>query len=132
MPYDARPWLASYPEDVPVELDAPLVPLTRLLDDAAAAFPGGVAITAGGTTFTYRRLRELVDRFAGGLASSPTTSSRRGRRSSIRGPRWRCCSTPVGRPARRKPRSSATPTSSRTPTRCACGCLKRRAGAKRH
>src|SRR3954449_5237015 len=69
MPYDARPRLASYPPDVPTEFTAPDVPLTRLLDDAAEAFPGDVAISAAGTTFTYRRLRELVDRFAGGLAS---------------------------------------------------------------
>src|SRR3954466_1629 len=69
MSYDARPWLASYPPDVPTEFTPPDVPLTRLLDDASEAFPGNVAITAAGTTFTYRRLRELVDRFAGGLAS---------------------------------------------------------------
>ncbi|HET6816969.1 MAG TPA: AMP-binding protein [Mycobacteriales bacterium] len=69
MSYDARPWLASYPDDVPTDFDFPQVPLTRLLDDAAASFPAGVAITASGAIFTYRRLRELVDRFAGGLAS---------------------------------------------------------------
>src|SRR4051812_4594904 len=69
MSYDARPWLASYPPDVPTEFEPPDVPLTRLLDDAAEAFPGNVAITAAGTTFTYRRVRALVDRFAGGLAS---------------------------------------------------------------
>src|SRR3954469_25934741 len=69
MSYDAKPGLASYPPDVPTEFEPPDVPLTRLLDDAAEAFPGGVAIAAAGTTFTYRRLRELVDRFAGGLAS---------------------------------------------------------------
>src|SRR3954451_6086533 len=69
MSYDARPWLASYPPDVPTEFTPPELPLPRLLDDAAEAFPGNAAITAAGTTFTYRRLRELVDRFAGGLAS---------------------------------------------------------------
>src|SRR3954463_1438499 len=69
MSYDARPWLPSDPPDVPTEFTPPDVPLTRLLDDAAEAFPGNVAITAAGTAFTYRRLRELVDRFAGGLAS---------------------------------------------------------------
>src|SRR3954451_8138818 len=69
MSYGARPWLASYPPDVPTEFEPPDVPLTRLLDDAAHAFPGNVAIAAAGTTLTYRRLRELVDRFAGGLAS---------------------------------------------------------------
>jgi long-chain acyl-CoA synthetase len=69
MSYDARPWLASYPADVPAEFDFPQVPLTQLLDDAAASFPAGIAVAASGATFTYRRLRELVDRFAGGLSS---------------------------------------------------------------
>src|SRR3954471_4163519 len=68
MPDDARPWLASYPSDVPADFDFPVVPLTRLLDDAAA-FPAGIALSASGAEFSYRRLRELVDRFAGGLAS---------------------------------------------------------------
>ena len=77
MSYDARPWLASYPPDVPTEFAPPNVPLTRLLDDAAEAFPAGVAIAASGTTFTYRRLRELVDRFAGGLASLGVTAGDR-------------------------------------------------------
>src|SRR3954447_21398385 len=77
MSYDARPWLASYPPDVPTEFTPPDVPLTRLLDDASEAFPGNVAITAAGTTFTYRRLRELVDRFAGGLASLGVTAGDR-------------------------------------------------------
>jgi long-chain acyl-CoA synthetase len=69
MSYDARPWLASYPPDVPTEFEPPDVPLTALLDDAAEAFPGNAAIASAGTVLTYRRLRELVDRFAGGLAS---------------------------------------------------------------
>src|SRR3954467_15712503 len=69
MSYDARPWLASYPPDVPTEFEPPDVPLTRLLHEAAHACRGTGAIAAAGTTLTYRRLRELVDRFAGGLAS---------------------------------------------------------------
>ena len=77
MSYDARPWLASYPADVPTEFDFPQVPLTRLLDDAASAFPAGIAIAASGNTFTYRRLRELVDRFAGGLSSLGVTAGDR-------------------------------------------------------
>src|SRR3954447_616434 len=77
MSYDARPWLASYPPDIPTSFEFPQVPLTRLLDDAAAAFPAGVALAAGATTFTYRRLRELVDRFAGGLAGLGVTAGDR-------------------------------------------------------
>jgi long-chain acyl-CoA synthetase len=66
--YDARPWLASYPADVPADFAFPVVPLTRLLDDAAAAFPATVAISADGARMSYRELREQVDRLAGGLA----------------------------------------------------------------
>jgi long-chain acyl-CoA synthetase len=61
--------LASYPSEVPADFEFPLVPLTRLLDDAAATFPATVAVQSSGAAITYRRLRELVDRFAGGLAS---------------------------------------------------------------
>ncbi len=71
--YDDRPWLAAYPPDVPADHDFPQVPLTRLLDDAAQAFPGTVAIStfavaSVGSRMTYRALRDAVDRLAGGLA----------------------------------------------------------------
>jgi long-chain acyl-CoA synthetase len=66
--YDDRPWLAAYPPEVPADHDFPDVPLTRLLDDAASAFPSNVAISALGDRMTYRQLRDAVDRFAGGLA----------------------------------------------------------------
>jgi long-chain acyl-CoA synthetase len=66
--YPDRPWLASYPPDVPADHDFPQVPLTALLDDAARAFPNTVAISSAGHRLTYRSLRDAVDRFAGGLA----------------------------------------------------------------
>ena len=66
-PYAERPWLASYPEGVPAEVDFPKVPLTRLLDDAASSFPTGTAIAFLGTTLTYRELQSSVDRFAASL-----------------------------------------------------------------
>jgi long-chain acyl-CoA synthetase len=71
--YDERPWLAAYPPDVPADHDFPQVPLTRLLDDAAEAFPATVAlstfaVTSMGHRMTYRALRDMVDRMAGGLA----------------------------------------------------------------
>ena len=62
-----RPWLAAYPPGVPSDFDFPQVPLTRLLDDAATAFPSGVAISYAGRTLTYRELVADVDRLAGGL-----------------------------------------------------------------
>jgi long-chain acyl-CoA synthetase len=66
--YDARPWLSSYEADVPADYDFPLAPLTRLLDDAAEAFPHAVAVSFSGATLTYRELVADVDRLAGGLS----------------------------------------------------------------
>jgi long-chain acyl-CoA synthetase len=66
--YDARPWLRHYPADVPAAYDFPAVPLTRLLDDAAAGFGNRPAISGDGIELTYAELRDEVDRFAGGLA----------------------------------------------------------------
>src|SRR4051794_486654 len=62
-----RPWLAAYPPGVPTDFEFPQVPLTRLLDDAAGAFPSGVAISYAGRTITYRELVNDIDRFAGSL-----------------------------------------------------------------
>ncbi len=67
-PYAARPWLASYPPGVPADYDFPEVPLTRLLDDAAASFPSRVALAFSGLTMTYRELRDAADHLASGLA----------------------------------------------------------------
>lgn len=67
-PYAARPWLASYPPGVPADFDFPEVPLTRLLDDAAASFPSRTALAFLGLTMTYRELRDAADHLASGLA----------------------------------------------------------------
>ena len=68
-PYAARPWLASYPPGVPADFEPPQVPLTQLLDDAAASFPRRSALSFSGTTLTYRELRDVVDNLAAGLAA---------------------------------------------------------------
>jgi long-chain acyl-CoA synthetase len=62
-----RPWLESYPDGVPHSYDYPLVPLTRLLDDAAQDFPQTTAVEFLGYTLTYRELLDQVDRFATAL-----------------------------------------------------------------
>jgi long-chain acyl-CoA synthetase len=62
--YAGRPWLASYPPGVPTEIEIPVVPLTRLLDAAAASHPGVAALSFLGTELSYRELKESVDRFA--------------------------------------------------------------------
>ena len=68
--YDERPWLAAYPEDVPEDFDFPQVPLTQLLDDATAAFPRAIAVTAGSVQISYAELSDRVNRLAGGLAAN--------------------------------------------------------------
>ncbi|MGH3320106.1 MAG: AMP-binding protein [Streptosporangiaceae bacterium] len=62
--YDAKPWVRFYPDGVPTELEVPVIPLTHLLDDAAANFPRHRAVAFFGRTLTYRQLRHSVDRFA--------------------------------------------------------------------
>ena len=67
-PYAARPWLSSYPPGVPADYAFPEVPLTRLLDDAAASFPTRTALAFLGLTMSYRELRDATDHLASGLA----------------------------------------------------------------
>jgi long-chain acyl-CoA synthetase len=67
-PARGRPWLASYPPGVPTTYAYPTVPLTRLLDDAAADFPDVIAVHFRGFEQTYRTLLDRVDRFATVLA----------------------------------------------------------------
>ena len=80
--YDERPWLSGYPSGVPADYDFPVVPLTRLLDDAADQFPETVAISTYtlsvvGRPLTYRQLRGAVDRMAGGLRGLGVTKGDR-------------------------------------------------------
>lgn len=65
--YDAKPWLRFYPAGVPEEVDVPPVPLTALLDDAAARYPRRRALAFFGRTLTYQQLRTTIDHAAAGL-----------------------------------------------------------------
>ena len=64
---ETRPWLASYNSQTPADFDFPVVPVTRLLDDAVAAFPATPAIAFLGTVLTFAELQDSVDRFASAL-----------------------------------------------------------------
>ncbi len=66
--YADRPWLSSYAEGVPTDPEFPQVPLTQLLDAAAAAYPEQVALAFLGAVVSYRQLGADVDRFAAALA----------------------------------------------------------------
>ena len=75
--YADRPWVASYPEGIPADYDFPQVPLTRLLDDAAAAHPTATALVFLGSRITYRELKDQVDSFAAVLARLGVTKGDR-------------------------------------------------------
>src|SRR5438552_7151151 len=62
-----RPWLPSYEEGVPVQLDIPDRPLTWLLDNAARRYPNNTAIIYFSHKITYAQLSTLANRFAIGL-----------------------------------------------------------------
>jgi long-chain acyl-CoA synthetase len=66
-PYDSRPWLGYYQAAVPPDVEVPDVPLTQLLDDAAAKYPRRRALVFLGKTISYRKLARQVDQFAGAL-----------------------------------------------------------------
>lgn len=61
-------WLKHYPANIPHTIDYPLMPLSRLLDDAAARHPNAVAIDFQGMKTTYAQLKTTVDKFASSLA----------------------------------------------------------------
>ncbi|MHA6758977.1 AMP-binding protein [Streptacidiphilus sp. PAMC 29251] len=63
----ARPWHRFYAAGVPHKLAIPTVPVTALLDEAAARHGRRTALVFFGRRTSYRALRKAVDRFAGGL-----------------------------------------------------------------
>lgn len=66
---EARPWLRHYESGVPRTISYPARPLQHLLDEAAERYPDRPAVTFFRRDLTYRELRHLADRFAGGLRS---------------------------------------------------------------
>ena len=62
-----RPWLASYAEGVPDEIEIPTGSLYDLVSDAIAEFPKSVALEFFGAETTYAEMGEQIDRAAEGL-----------------------------------------------------------------
>lgn len=71
MPIDAhssdRPWLASYAEGVPADVDVPDEPLSQLLTQSAQRYGARVALDFFGATTTYAELAVQVSRAAEAL-----------------------------------------------------------------
>ena len=64
-----RPWFKYYPEGVSHHLDYPEIPLYELLDSSAEKYPNNTALVFYGKEITYKKLKELSDRFAHSLQS---------------------------------------------------------------
>jgi long-chain acyl-CoA synthetase len=63
----ARPWLRSYPREVPATLTYPEEPLYALLEQAANQFGGRTATIYYGARLTYSQVRDQARRMAAGL-----------------------------------------------------------------
>lgn len=61
-------WLAMYPQDVPLSLTYPEMPLDALLSDTAAKFPKATATIFYGAKMNYRCIQDATSAFAGALA----------------------------------------------------------------
>ncbi len=59
-----RPWLSSYDEGVPRNLEYPEFTLPDLLKHIAQQYPNNPAIHYFGTTYTYKELNRKADQFA--------------------------------------------------------------------
>ena len=64
-----RPWLSSYAEGVPADIDPPTGSLPHLIEDSVSTYGAHVALEFFGATTTYRELGEAIDRVASGLWS---------------------------------------------------------------
>jgi long-chain acyl-CoA synthetase len=65
--YEHRPWLSSYAEGVPADIDEPTQTLVDLIDDAVARFGRRTALEFFGAETSYRELGDQIARAAEGL-----------------------------------------------------------------
>lgn len=67
-PQPPYPWLAHYPKGIDWHTRLAARPLYTILDDAASRWPNNTALDFMGKTYTYAKLKEMVDRIARGLS----------------------------------------------------------------
>jgi long-chain acyl-CoA synthetase len=66
--YMKKPWLKYYPEGVPEEVDFPKISVPEIFDQMADKYGSKTALIFYGNKITYKKLKELIDRFATALA----------------------------------------------------------------
>lgn len=67
--YAAKPWLAHYPEGVAEGVEVPHMSVPQAFDKMADQYAGKNALIFYGKKITYRKLKELTDRFAAALSA---------------------------------------------------------------
>ena len=65
--YMDKPWLKYYPEGVPGEVDIPEISVPEIFDRTADKYGSKTALIFYGNKISYRKLKELIDRFATAL-----------------------------------------------------------------
>ena len=66
-PYDAKPWLKFYDDNIPTEIDFPEKNVFELLDDGAKEFGSRTAVWFLEHTMSYKKLKDHADRLATAL-----------------------------------------------------------------
>lgn len=66
-PYDAKPWLKFYDNDVPAEIDFPEMNVYEFLDNAAKDFSSKTAIWFMEHKISYKKFKDITDRLATAL-----------------------------------------------------------------
>ena len=65
--YMDKPWLKYYPEGVPSEVDIPEISVPEIFDQMADKYASKTALIFYGNKISYKKLKELIDRFATAL-----------------------------------------------------------------
>ena len=65
--YMDKPWLKYYPEGVPGEVDIPEISVPEIFDRTADKYGSKTALIFYGNKISYKKLKELIDRFATAL-----------------------------------------------------------------
>jgi long-chain acyl-CoA synthetase len=71
--YMNKPWLKYYPEGVPKEVNVPEISVPEIFDQMADKYGSKTALIFYGKKISYRRLKELIHRFAAALADLGVT-----------------------------------------------------------
>ncbi len=66
--YLSKPWLAHYPENIPAEIDPPIISVPERFDEISDKYSSKTALIFYGKKISYKELKDSVDRFAAALA----------------------------------------------------------------